>query len=405
MQQLPLAGIIVTDFTSAWHGPHVTEWLAIMGAEVIKIESLERNDVTRQIFAVDTPDAGPEMSVENAAYNIGKKNITLNMSQPRAVELAKELIRRSDLVVENYGGSIMEQWGLGYPEIKKLKPDIIMYSGSGFGRTGPYKEYKAFATQIEAFAGSHFINGYLGGEPAHMASRGWNDIVAAVHGLYAILAALYYRAQTGKGQYIDLSMSETQVSFLAEGVMDYIMNGRSAGRTGNRDAIMAPHNCYRCRGDDRWLAITVATEDEWQSLCRVMGNPEWTGDPKFADMLNRWHHQEKLDKLITAWTTNHNNFQLMEQLQQAGVTAGVSLDMEGLVDDPHLKSRGYLVEMEHAVQGKLQLPNIPWKLSDTPRGNYHVAPLLGEHNDSVFGGLLGLSPEEIARLKEEQVIY
>jgi crotonobetainyl-CoA:carnitine CoA-transferase CaiB-like acyl-CoA transferase len=404
VQKLPLEGMRVADFCAIWHGAHITQWLAVMGAEVIKVESNAYPDSTRLTVMPDR-EVTLETSVEFAGLNYGKKSVRLSMNKPKAQELARKLVRISDVVTDNFGGPIMERWGLGYAELKKLRPDIIALSGCGFGRTGPYKERAAYASMAEALGGLSFLNGYLDGEPNSMPAYGWADLQSAQYGVFAILAALYHRAMTGEGQYIDLSMTEANASTLIEPIMDYTMNGKVQGRMGNRDKVMAPHGCYRCRGEGRWVAIAVSTEEEWTAFCHAIGNPEWTGDDRFSDELSRWENQEELDRLIEQWTIRLDHYEVMEKLQGAGVMAGVSMDMEGLADDPHLKERGFFVDMEHPEMGKLHFTGLPWKLSDTPKGNYWYPPLLGEHNEYVFGELLGMSKKEIEQLKQEEVIY
>ncbi len=405
MKELPLEGIRVADFTGVVAGPYTTLWLGVMGAEVIKIESNLRPDMMRTMVTPGKPrPAGLNQSVEFASLNYSKKSIALNMRQPKAVELVKKLVKLSDIVAENFGGPVMERWGLGYTELKKIKPDIIVYSGSGYGRTGPYKEFPAYAPVIDAFDGLLSMNGYFGGEAAMMGAIGWTDLVSGQHGAFAILTALYHRSKTGEGQYIDLSMTEQGIAFLPEPFMDYAMNARVRGRVGNRDDIMAPHGCYRCQGEDKWVAIAVSSEEEWIALCRAIGDPEWTKKEEFSDEMSRWKDQEELDRLITEWTINHDHREAMEILQKAGVMAGASIDMEDLANDPHLKERDFFVDMEHPEMGRLHLPGLPWRLNNSPEGNYEHPPLLGEHNDYVFGELLGLPRDEIKRLKEEKVI-
>lgn len=406
MQKLPLEGIRVIDFCAVWHGPHLTQWLGVMGAEVIKIETILRPDSTRRAYAGgQLTSAGPNVSSGFAALNYGKKAITLDMNQPKAIELIKKLVMVSDVVVDNFGGPVMERWGLGYADLKKLKPDIIVESGSGFGRTGPNKESPAFAPIIDAFNGSIAVNGYLGGEARTMGSRGWTDLSAAQHGAFAVLAALYHRSKTGEGQYIDLAMTEAGLAFISEVVMDYTMNERIGKPQGNRDRIMAPHGCYRCQGKDKWVAIGVANDEEWTAFCNAIGNPEWAKREEFSNGLSRWENQDELDRLIGTWTINHTQYEAMEILQKAGVMAGASLDLEALQNDPHLKERHFLINIEHPEMGKLNLIGLPWRLNGSPEGNYLHPPLLGEHNDYVFGNLLGLSKDEITQLKEEKVIY
>jgi len=403
LDKLPLDGIRVADFTAVWAGSHITQWLGVMGAEVIKIESNLRPDLTRQVFR-GMSDECP-MSAVFAVLNYGKKGCVLNMTNPKARELAKELIKMSDIVAENFGGPVMDRWGLGYSELKKVKPDIIMYAGSGFGRTGPDRERPAFAGIIEAFSGICAANAYPDGEPLPMATRGYSDLAAAEHGVFAILAALYHRSRTGQGQYIDLSMTEVMASLLPESIMQYTMNGTVDAPQGNGDRVMAPHGCYRCRGDDEWVAIAVSTDEEWDALCGAMGNPEWAKDESFHSGLRRLENREELDRRMQEWTREQDHRQVAETLQKAGVTAGPSCKVEEVVEDAHLAHRGFFVDIDHPGVGALRLAGLPWKLSNVPQGAYSHAPLLGQDNDYVFRELLKLSDEEIARLEEEQVIY
>jgi len=406
MQKLPLEGVRIVDFGQMWAGPHVTQWLVVMGAEVIKVETSIRLDFMRNVgIPPGLQDKAPNVGSAFASLNYGKKSITLNMNQPKARELIKELIKISDVVTENFGGPVLERWGLSYEEIKKLKQDIIVYAGSGYGRTGPHKERPSYAEIVEAFDGSSSVNGYPGGGPNTLGVSPWTDGTQAMHGALAIMAALYHRSKIGEGQYIDAAMIEGSANFLGELVMGYVMNGSVGEPMGNRDSIMAPHGCYRCQGEDKWVVIAVSGEEEWQAFCNVIGNPDWTKKEEFSDELSRCKNQDELDRLVAEWTKQHDHYEVMEMLQKAGVTAGASLGVKELVEDPHLNERGFFIEMEHPVLGKLRCAALPWRLSDSPKGNYHYAPLLGEHNDYVFGELLGLPKEEIEQLKEEKVIH
>jgi len=406
VQELPLEGIRVADFCHVWAGPHVTQWLAVMGAEVIKIESHLRPDLTRSFFAGGkTLMPGLNQSVDFAVLNYTKKGCTINMTLPRGIELVKEIIKLSDVVTENFGGPVMERWGLGYPDLKKLRADIILYSGSGFGRTGPYKEFPAYAPIIDAFAGLTSLNGYAGGGPVPFGVGGWTDLTAAQHGAFAILAALHHRFRTGEGQHIDLSMSEVGCAFLPDAIMDYTMNDRVQRPQGNRDIAMAPHGCYRCQGEDNWVTIAVSTDEEWEALCHAMGDPEWADDERFRDGLSRWTNQEELDRLIQGWTSNYTDWQAAVLLQEAGVMAGPTLSPQAVVQDRHLAERGFFIDMDHPEMGKVRLPRLPLNMNHSPFGKYEHAPSIGEHNDYVFRELLKMPEEEIARLQEEQVIF
>jgi benzylsuccinate CoA-transferase BbsF subunit len=408
MQKLPLEGIRVLDFCQMWAGPHATEWLSVMGAEVIKVETGVRIDYMRTVGAPPgMAGKGPNVGSAFASLNWGKKSIALNMSTPKGQELAKKLIKICDVVAENFGGGVMERWGLSYEEMKKIKPDIIYYYGSGYGRSGPHKERPAYAEIVDAFTGATFTNGYPGGEPNVIGVSPWTDGAQAVHGAVAMLTALYHRMNTGEGQHIDAPMIEGNANFLGEMVMGYIINGSIGERTGNRDAIMAPHGCYPCKmtGDeDEWIALAIASWKEWESLCRIMGNPDWTNKEEFNDELSRWDNQEELDKYLAGWTRQYGAYELTAMLQKAGIAATPSFSTKQLTHDKHIEARGFFKKPNHPVLGNKVLAGLPIRFSGYSEGNYQTPPLLGQHNEYVFGKLLGLSMEEIHQLTEEKIL-
>jgi benzylsuccinate CoA-transferase BbsF subunit len=408
MQKLLLNGIRVLDFCQMWAGPHATEWLSVMGAEVIKVETGSRIDYMRTVGAPPgLAGTGPNVGSAFASLNWGKKSITLNMTTPKGQELAKNLIKICDVVAENFGGGVLERWGLSYEEMKKIKPDIIYYAGSGYGRSGPHKERPAYAEIVDAFTGATYANGYPGGEPNVIGVSPWTDGAQAIHGAVAMMTALYYKQNTGEGQYIDAAMIEGHANFLGEMVMGYIINGAVGERIGNRDAFMAPHGCYSCKttGDeDEWIALAVADQNEWESLCRLMGNPDWTKNPAFGDELSRWENQEQLDKYLADWTRRYGAYGLTALLQKAGIAATPSFSTKQLTHDKHINARRFFKKPHHPVLGDKVLAGLPIKFSDYAQGNYHTPPLLGEHNDYVFGKLLGLSKKEIRRLAEEKIL-
>jgi benzylsuccinate CoA-transferase BbsF subunit len=409
MNKLPLEGIRVLDFCQMWAGPHATEWLSVMGAEVIKLETNIRVDYMR------TVGAPPGMAGKNnnvgsafATLNWGKKSISLNMNQPEAQDLARRLVKICDIVAENFGGGVLERWGLSYAEMKKIKPDIIYYAGSGYGRNGPFKERPAYAEIVDAYSGATYVNGYYGGDPAVVGVSPWTDSAQAIHGSFAMLTALYHRMMTGEGQYIDAAMIEGSANFMGELVMEYIMNGTVGERVGNRSSYMAPHGCYPCKmtkDEAEWIAIEIKNEKEWQTLCQLMGNPPWTRQEEFSDELSRWKNQEALEEHLKGWTRQFGSYELAEKLQNAGITAAPSLSTKQCTHDKQMEERGFFIEADHPVIGRALLAGLPFHFSDTPKGNYTVAPLLGQHNDYVFGELLGLSKDEIKRLTEEKVLY
>ncbi len=404
MARLSLEGIRITDFSWAWAGPYATMLLAFMGAEVIKIESSKRPDHARMRSLASGPsDKGFDQSGVFNDLNLNKMSITLDLTQPKAVALAKRLVGISDVVAENFRPGVMDKLGLGYNVLKEVKPDIIMLSSSAMGAVGPERHYTGFAPTFAAHGGLAHLTGYPNARPISL--MGSSDLRSAATSAFAILTAIYYRAQTGQGQHIDLSSTETIAVLIGDALLDYIMNNRVPLRKGNRDEIMAPHNCYPCQGEDNWVSIAIATEEEWQCFCHALGNPPWSKDEKFSDAYRRWQNQEELDRLIGEWTINHTHYEVTERLQQVGVAAIPSFSGTELFQDPHLKARGFATEVTHPSIGKRIVVAPPWRFSDTPAQISHSSPLLGEHNEYVFGDLLGMPKAEIAKLKEEGVIY
>jgi crotonobetainyl-CoA:carnitine CoA-transferase CaiB-like acyl-CoA transferase len=405
MPRLPLEGIRIADFGWILAVPHATAWLAVMGAEVIKIESLQRLDLIRLLGQL--PDR--PIDINGSAYfnsiNFGKKSITLNLGHPKGVALARELVRQSDIVTENFTVGNMTKWGLGYEELCKIKPDLIMLSGTPLGQFGAESQCVGWGPHTQAYAGMCHLTGYPGGAPSGLGGT-WPDFMIGVVMAYAIMSALHYRRRTGKGQHIDLAMAEVVMTMLPEGFADHNMNGRDNGRRGNRDDLMVPHNVYRCAGSDQWAAIAVNTEEEWRALGKTLGHAEWLTDPRFRDQASRKANEEALDALIADWTVQRSPVEVMHTLQAAGVAATPVYNTEALCNDPQFQQRDYMVPIDHPVTGAIPAAGIPGLYSALPKDalQYTAAPQLGEHNEEVLGRLLGLSASEIARLKEEQVV-
>jgi benzylsuccinate CoA-transferase BbsF subunit len=404
MSKEALKGIRVADFSMVWAGPYATSILSFLGAEVIKIESRKHVDQTREgsITTGDDFEGFNASPIFNNA-NLNKKSVSIDISGPKGAELAKKIVAVCDIVVENMRPGKMAKRGLGYEDFIKVKPDVIMISSSGFGSTGPYRAYAGYAPIFAAFGGLAYLTGYKDGEPNTM--TGVMDLRVGTTTAFVVLAALLHRQKTGEGQYIDLSSSECVSSLVGAELLEYTMNKRSPARCGNQDAIMAPHNCYRCKGDDKWVSVAVATDEEWKALCGALGNPEWTKDEAFSDAYGRWKNQARLDKHIAEWTIGHTHYEVMTLLQGVGVAAMPSFNAEEILSDPHVKARGMLNEVEHPVLGRKTVFNPPWKFSKTPAKIKKASPLLGEHNEEVFGSLLGMPKEEIAKLMEEKIIY
>ena len=402
--QPPLQGVRVADFSWAWAGAHCTELLAFLGAEVIKIESLRHIDFTRlRSFTTGQKFKSVDESQVFNDINLGKLGIRLNLSQPKAIELAKKLVSISDITVENMRPGVMERLGLGYEALEKVKSDIIYLSSSTRGATGPERKYSGYAPIFAALGGIAYITGAPDKDPASMA--GEIDLVSAITSTFAILAALNHHTSTGKGQHIDLSSAEAINVLLGEIIMDYNANGRVQTRKGNADEFMSPHNYYRCKGEDKWISIAVATDDEWEALCRIMGNPTWCREQHFSTASTRWQNQEELDKLIESWTLNHTHHELMETLQKAGVAAMPCFNAKEIFNNPHLNYRQCWTKVTHPVLGEQTVAKPPWKLSATPAKISSAGPVLGQHSAYVFKELLGLKDKEISLLEQEKVIY
>ena len=404
MDRAALAGVRIADFAWAWAGAHAGTLLAFLGAEVIKIESLIRPDFSRtRSLTTGQKFEGLDQSAVFNDINLGKLSVRINLGHPRGLELAKAIVQISDVVTQNWRPGAMELFGLGYKDLSEVKPDIIYLSSSAQGMTGPEGRSLGLAPDFAAIGGLSYITGYADGPPTELA--GEIDLLSAYTSAFAILAALNYRQQSGYGQHIDTSSSEAISVLIGEVLMDYTMNGRVQCRQGNRDEFMAPHNCYRCRGEDKWVSIAVGSDEEWRAFTNAIGNPEWTEYPSFSDAHSRWRNQQQLDKLVEDWTLARSHYEVMEILQQAGVAAVPSFNSQELYSDPHLKERRFWQEIEHPIIGRQTVAGPPWKLSATPARVYRHGPLLGEHNEYVFGELLGLPSDEIIRLVEEKVIY
>jgi len=376
-----------------------------MGADVIKVESCVRPDGLRY-------GSPPDGIRGERPYNRGgwfhmlnrnKRGITLDLSYPRGKEIFKDLVKLGDVVIENFSARVMGNLGLDYPVLKEINRRIIMVSMPGFGKTGPYRDYVAFGEIVEPMAGLSSMTGYPDGPPMRPAIA-YGDPIAGMNAALAILIALYARQGNGKGQFIDLSHRELVSRFIGEQIMEFTMNGRLPKRLGNGHSSMAPHGCYRCKGDDRWVAIAIGSDEEWKKLCQVTGNLGWAEDDRFSTILKRWEHHDLLDKEIEQWTSQHNPSHVMTLLQGVGIKAGVVMKNADLFTDPHLKDRGFFEMITHTDAGTFPHAGMMFKLSKTPGSIRSPAPRLGEYNSEIFQGLLKLSEEEVKELETQGII-
>ena len=404
MANLPLAGVRVLDFTWAWAGPFCTMQLAHMGADVIRVETSQRPCVTRGIppFADDVP--GPNRAGYFNQYNQGKRSITLNLRDPKAVEIALQLAKHSDVVTENFAAGVMDRMGLGFAKLRERRSDIIMISMSGYGQTGPYKGYIGYGPPAAALAGFCSLTGYEGMGPSEIGVS-FADPNAGIFGSFAIMAALVHRKKTGQGQYIDQSQFETAVSLVPEGLMEFALNHRSPERSGNHHRWMSPHNCYKTKGDhSQWVSIAVGNEAEWKALCGAIGKPELANDARFRSPDLRKQNEAALDDLITAWTSERDRWVITDALQKAGVAAFPPMSNKDLAHDEHLQARGYLVQKEHPEVGRRLHAGIPWTMSGTPSQVRQAAPIRGADTQTVLSELLGYTNAQIEQLRSENVL-
>jgi len=399
----PLEGVRVVDMTWAWAGPHGTQLLALLGAEVIKIESRARLDHSRlRSLMGGAMQAGPDESPSFNDLNLQKLSLTLDLRQPEARALLRRLVGVSDVLAQNMRPGVLERLGLGYEELCRDKPDLIMLSSSAVGATGPERSYGGYAPTFASLAGIADLTGYPDGPPIPLS--GSVDLRVGTAGALAVVAAIYRRQRTGEGQHIDLSSTEVMSSMMGEAFLEHSMNGRVPLRHGNRHDVMAPHGCYACAGEDRWISIAVGCDAEWRALKAAIGDPALE-DERFAGPAERWQHQDALDEIIEAWTRTRALEPLVDRLQAAGVAATrVHID-ESVAEDPHLAARGFLEAVNHPRLGLRRVVGAPWRFDAQRIGVRRAAPLLGEHNDYVLGSILGLPADEIERLVEQGVVH
>ena len=387
---LPLEGVRVLDLSWIIAGPTATRFLAMMGAEVIKMGSARR----------------PDPSTRGApfqAYNQSKLYAALNISRPEGLALALRLVSVSDVVVENFAAGVIERLGLGYDALRQVKPDIIMLSSSGTGHSGPDKDYVAYGSLLQYYTGWNAISGYSDSEP--IKGGLWADPWVGMELAMVAAAALNHRALTGDGNYVDFSMAEALTASIPEALLDYQMNDRVPERMGNADSRHCPHSVYRCMGSDRWIAIAVTSDEEWRSLCSAIGRSDLSEDAALADTNGRRKQQRRIDAAISEWTEEREDYEAMHILQSAGVPAAPYLSPERVFTDPQLREGGFFTTRTVSDGKQRDLPAVGWRFDGGPAPRITAAPVLGQHNDYVYGELLGLSSEEMAHLVDKQIIY
>ena len=420
MPKLPLQGIRVLEFGVVWAGPYCAAFLAGMGAEVIKIESIKKfipmtrgqiprptgEDLRNLPTSVGaTPDRIPGKRPWNRiplfnAHASNKLGMTVDLLQPKGKKALMDLIAISDVIVENNPTETMEKLGISYEEIRETNPGLIMCRMPAYANEGPYQNHRSFGFHIEGVVGHTLLRGYSDMDPSGVTSVLMGDAASGTQGAFAVLSALHHRRRTGKGQLIELSQAENLIPFMGEAFMDYTMNGRNQSTLGNRHPV-AIQGCYPCLGKDRWVTITIAGDDDWRGLCQVMGDPEWSQESGFRDPIVRYERHDEIDEQISQWTRSLEPQQVMRLLQEKGVAAGLVMDQRDAYADPHLNERGAFEEAYQEDTGRHLYPGAPYKMSETPSKIRRGPVRLGEDNKYVYQELLGYSAEEYAVLEEE----
>ena len=392
----PLAGVRVLDLTWAMAGPFGTLHLALLGAEVIKIETITPLDATRRgIYALS---AGPESSPAFNSLNLSKLGLRLNLKHPEGLRLFMGLAAVSDVLVENFRPGVLERMGLSYETLRRHNPTIIVASSSAFGAKGPESRGPGYAGIFSAVSGLGHLTGYEDGPPTEI--RESIDLRVGTSLAYAVLVALYHRQRTGQGQCIDLSSVEAIVSRVGHTIVSYMMTGQVAQRRGNADDVMAPHGVYPSLGSDAWLTIAVGSDGEFEALCHAIGRAEMVGDPHFVTAEQRRLHADELDTQLHAWTRQRTPQEATTLLQAAGVAAMPVLSNKDLLEDPHTNARGVWRQVTHPTLGKQTVQGLPWKSSGPSAPVERPGPLLGQHNGYVLGEVLGIPTHEIERMAE-----
>ena len=401
---LPMAGLKVLDMTCWWAGPGATQLFAALGADVIHVEAIQRIDGMRPAatLAFADRDRWWEYSSFFLNINVNKRGITLNLDDPRGVELALELVRWADVVVENYTPRVMEAFGIDWSAVHAANPRAVMVRMPAYGLDGPWRDHVGFAQTMEAMCGMAWVTGLPDGAPT--IPRGPGDPLGAAHAAFAIQVALAARDATGEGQLVEASLIESGLNAAAEQVIEYTAYGTVLERLGNRAPGIAPQGVYRCRGDERWLALSVATDEQWAALCRVVGQPGWAADPKLATWQGRWADHDALDAGLADWAAGLELEAAVERLIAAGVPAAPVVDHRSVSSHPELNARRFFEMCPHPVAGTHPMFGMPFRWSGIDRWIRSPAPTLGEHNAEVLGSVLGLDAATIDELAAAGVI-
>ncbi len=405
---LPLAGLRVMDMTAWWAGPSATHMLAALGAEVIHVESVTRPDGMRMVggMLAGRHEAWWECSPFFLAVNANKRGLTLDLSVPRGIELAKRLVARSDVVVENFTPRVMDHFGLSWAAIHALNPRTILVRMPAFGLSGPWRDHTGFAQTMEQMTGLAWLTGHRDDQPR--IQRGPCDPLAGMHASFALLVALAERERTGRGSHVECSMVEGALNAAAEQLVEYTAYGRLLHRDGNRCPEAAPQGLYPCLGSrpgrERWLALSVASDAHWRALAAVLGNPAWTREAALQELPGRRAAHDRIDAALRPWFACRERAALVDELLAAGIPAAPVADPRIASRNPQMAARAFFEPFSHPVVGTQVVPTVPFRYASVERWLRAPAPTLGEHNRELLCGLLGLDEEEFRTLVADGVI-
>ena len=397
-----LEGVRILDFSMFLAGPHATKLMGDVGAQVVKIEAPHHPDALRMNPRDIYPDGEPGERPWNRSGMINERNrsklgITLDLATPEGRAIFLDLVNVSDVVLENFRVGVMDRLGVGFDVLKSVNPSIILASLSSQGTTGPEKGYRSFGNTLEKLSGLFSLTGYPG-EPPYFNGMAFPDPLTGYMGVALVAAALRHRRRTGRAMHLDISQRELSTAVVGEAIMDFTMNGRVRQPMVNRHTSASPHGVYPCAGDDRWVAIDVEDDGQWRALCAEMGRPELSEDDRFADGLSRRRAQDALDAIVGEWTATLDAYEVMNRLQARGIAASVVMNAADLMSDPHLDSRRFFELSDDPDAGPNRYYGRPWKLSKTPGETLYPAPMFAQHNAMIYGELLGIGADEIARL-------
>jgi len=398
---LPLEGLRVVDLTNFWAGPLAAAYLADMGADVIKVESIQRPDGMRFAGAVPGERLWEWSPVFHGA-NTGKRDVTLRLDSQEGMALIRRLIADADVLIENFSARVLENFGLGWDTVRELNPRIVMVRMPAFGLDGPWRDRAGFAMTVEQVSGMAWITGY---HDMPLVPRGSCDPIGGMHAVLALLMALEHRRKTGEGQLVEVPLVEVAVNLSAEQVIEHSAYGQILERDENRGPVAAPQGVYRCGGDGGLLAVAIASDEQWLAWVRLLGEPAWARDPQLATVAGRRARHDSLDLQIETWLGDRCAEPAAAQLRAAGIPAQVLINAYRLMPNAQLEARGFFQTLTHPITGETRYPGLPMRFSALPRALHpSPAPCLGQHNEEVLTARLGLSREQIERLREQKII-